>query len=163
MTAHSNPSAPDPRGEIGTSWSTPPGGPRGRSARDSWVAGGITFAGVLMLCSGVLGVLQGIAAIARDDVYTRVGDYVYAMNLTGWGWIHLVLGVFVAATGGALLRGMAWARFVGIFLAALSLVAQFLFLPYGPLWPITLMGIDVFVIWSLATRTDSAAAQGRQG
>ncbi|MEU5249730.1 hypothetical protein AB0G81_37760, partial [Streptomyces asoensis] len=56
-----------------------------------------------------------------------------------------------AATGAALLRGVTWARFTGIFLAALSLVAQFLFLPYEPLWSVVVMAVDVFVIWSLAT------------
>ncbi|MCX4766160.1 hypothetical protein OG562_35330 [Streptomyces sp. NBC_01275] len=159
MTSHPNTPTGNPHGEIGAAWSTPPGGPGKHSTRDSWVSGGVAFAGVLMLCSGVLGVLQGIAAIARDDVYTRVGDYVYKMSLTGWGWIHLVLGVLLAVTGAALLRDATWARFVGIFLAALSLVAQFLFLPYGPVWPITLMGIDVFVIWSLATRQEMAGRQ----
>lgn len=99
----------------------------------------------------MLAVLQGIAAIAEDDIYARVGSYAYELDLTGWGWIHLVLGLVAAATGAALLKGVTWARFAGIFLAALSLVAQFLFLPYEPLWSIVVMGIDVFVIWSLAS------------
>ncbi|WP_406005946.1 hypothetical protein OG440_06980 [Streptomyces sp. NBC_00637] len=148
MSSHSP--TGEPHGDIGTAWSTPPGGPSGPAAHDSR-AGGVVFAGVLLLCSGVLAVLQGIAAIAEDDVYARVGSYSYELDLTGWGWIHLVLGVVAAATGAALLRGMAWARFAGIFLAALSLVAQFLFLPYEPLWSIVVMAIDVFVIWALVT------------
>jgi hypothetical protein len=104
----------------------------------------------------VLAVLQGIAAIAEDDVYARVGTYVYELSLTGWGWIHLVLGIVAAATGAALLRKADWARFPGVFLAALSLVAQFLFLPYEPLWSVTVMAIDVFVIWSLASPWEGA-------
>ncbi|MCX5371902.1 MULTISPECIES: hypothetical protein [unclassified Streptomyces] len=148
MSSHSP--TGEPHGEIGTSWSTPPGGPS-RSAAHDGLAGGVVFAGVLLLCSGVLAVLQGIAAIAEDDIYARVGSYAYELDLTGWGWIHLVLGVVAAATGAALLKGVTWARFAGIFLAALSLVTQFLFLPYEPLWSIVVMGIDVFVIWSLAS------------
>ncbi|SHH77408.1 DUF7144 family membrane protein [Streptomyces sp. 3214.6] len=146
-----NPPAGDPHGEIGTAWSTPRGGPRRTTPPGSRIGGGVVFAGVLMLCSGVLAVLQGIAAIAEDVVYARVGTYVYELSLTGWGWIHLVLGVVAAATGVALLKNAHWARFPGILLAALSLVAQFLFLPYEPLWSITVMAIDVFVIWSLTT------------
>ncbi|MFB9465598.1 DUF7144 family membrane protein [Streptomyces cinereospinus] len=119
--------------------------------REGWVTGGVTFAGVLMLCGGVLAVLQGIAAIAEDDVYASVGAYVYELDLTGWGWIHLVVGVLVAVTGWGLLMGAAWARFAGITLAALSLVLQFLFLPYQPVWSVVLMAIDVFVIWALAS------------
>ncbi|MFJ1809213.1 MULTISPECIES: hypothetical protein [unclassified Streptomyces] len=154
MTSHSP--TGEPHGEVGTAWSTPRGGPPRPTAQDSR-AGGVVFAGVLMLCSGVLAVLQGIAALAEDDVYARVGSYVYELDLTGWGWIHLVLGVLAAATGAALLKGMTWARFTGIFLAALSLVTQFLFLPYEPLWSIVVMAIDVFVIWSLVTWQERAA------
>ncbi|MGW1780103.1 DUF7144 family membrane protein [Streptomyces sp. NPDC002143] len=141
----------DPHGEIGTAWSTPRGGPRQVAPHDGRAGAGVVFAGVLMLCSGVLAVLQGIAAVADDDVYARVGSYVYELSLTGWGWIHIVLGAVAAATGAALLKELTWARFTGILLAALSLVAQFLFLPYEPLWSVVVMAIDVFVIWSLAS------------
>ncbi|MEV1069978.1 hypothetical protein [Streptomyces sp. NPDC050263] len=146
----------DRHGEIGTAWSTPRGGPRRAAPQTRRVGDGVVFAGVLMLCSGVLAVLQGIAAVAEDDVYARVGSYVYELSLTGWGWIHLVLGALAAATGAALLKGMTRARFTGILLAALSLVAQFLFLPYEPLWSIVVMAIDVFVIWSLASWQEKA-------
>ncbi len=115
-----------------------------------WMTGGVVFAGVLMLCNGVMAVLQGIAAIAEDDWYAGVGDYAYRIDLTGWGWIHLVIGVCVALTGAGVLRGASWARYVGILFASLSLVAQFLFLPYAPVWSVVMIAIDLFVIWALA-------------
>ncbi|MFD9390731.1 hypothetical protein ACFWBB_08325 [Streptomyces sp. NPDC060000] len=160
MTSHSP--TGEPHGEIGTAWSTPRGGPPRPTAYDSRTDG-VAFAGVLMLCSGVLAVLQGIAALAGDDIYARVGSYVYELDLTGWGWIHLVLGILAAATGAALLKSLAWARFTGIFLAALSLVTQFLFLPYEPLWSIVVMAIDVFVIWSLVTWQEGAGRTAEGG
>ncbi|WP_330337055.1 DUF7144 family membrane protein [Streptomyces sp. NBC_00557] len=122
-----------------------------------WATGGATFAGVLLLLNGVLAVFQGISAIARDDVYARIGDYVYKINLTGWGWILLVLGVIAAFAGWGILTGAAWARVVGIALASLSLIAQFLFLPYAPVWSVIMMAIDVFVIWSLAVYQPESA------
>jgi hypothetical protein len=151
-------STPTPHGDIGTPWTAPPPKKSGQSGQsDSWVSGGVTFAGVLMLCSGVLAVFQGIAAIAEDDVYARVGSYVYELNLTGWGWIHVILGALAAVTGAGLLKDVTWARFAGVFLASLSLVAQFLFLPYEPLWSIVVMAMDVFVIWALASRQEQTA------
>lgn len=155
MTSQHNPSTGSPQGEIGTAWSVPPGGPRRPSPPDTRVTGGVAFAGVLLLCSGVLAVLQGIAALAEDEVYARVGSYVYELSLTGWGCVHLVLGVLAAATGAGLLRDAAWARLTGIFLASLSLVAQFLFLPYEPLWSVVVMAIDVFVIRALTARQEA--------
>jgi hypothetical protein len=120
------------------------------------VTGGIVFAGVLLLCNGALAVLQGIAAVAEDDVYARIGSYVYEMNLTGWGVLHIVLGALALVIGYGLLKDLAWARFAGILLASLSLVAQFLFLPYAPVWAVVMMALDVFVIWALASRQEEA-------
>ncbi|MFD4571932.1 hypothetical protein ACFWNK_02650 [Streptomyces sp. NPDC058417] len=133
-----------PTGSGGWSAGQPPGD-------TGWAAGGVVFAGVLMLVNGVLAVFQGIAAIADDDVYGRIGDYVYKINLTGWGWIHLIVGVIAAVAGWGILTGAAWARVAGIALASLSLILQFLFLPYAPVWSIVLIAIDIFVIWALAT------------
>lgn len=126
------------------------------AARAGLAAGGVLFAGVLMFVSGILAVFQGIAAISDDDVYARVGDYVYEMNLTGWGWVLLIVGVVAAVTGWGLLKGAEsvesaeWARIMGIVLASLSLILQFLFLPYAPVWALVQIAIDVFVIWALA-------------
>lgn len=131
-------------GQPAAGWASGPAGGSG------WAAGGVVFAGVLMLVHGLLAVFQGIAAIAGDDVYAQIDDYVYKINLTGWGWILLIVGAGAVATGAGLLKGAAWARAVGIALAALNLVLQFLFLPYAPVWSIVLIAIDVFVIWALA-------------
>ena len=139
----------------------------GMAQEDSgWATGGIVFAGVLLLMNGILAIFQGISAIAEDDVYTRVGDYVYKINLTGWGVILLVLGVVAAAAGGCILRGAGWARVTGIFMASLSMIIQFLFLPYAPVWSVIMIAVDIFVIWALSTHRPAgmqagASPQGR--
>ncbi|MCZ0980301.1 hypothetical protein O1L60_18450 [Streptomyces diastatochromogenes] len=121
------------------------------SSSGGWAAGGTLFAGVLMLVTGFMDVFQGIAGIAEDDVYARVGDYVFKFNLTTWGWIHLILGVIVAAAGFGILKGAEWGRVAGISLASLNVLFQFLFLPYQPWWALFSMAISIFVIWALAT------------
>ncbi|MFE6379774.1 DUF7144 family membrane protein [Streptomyces roseolus] len=121
------------------------------STSEAWASGGTLFAGVLMLVTGIMDVFQGIAGIAEDDVYARVGDYVFKFNLTTWGWIHLILGVIVAIAGYGILKGAEWGRVAGISLASLNLLAQFLFIPYQPWWALFSMAISVFVIWALAT------------
>ncbi|MEU6664918.1 hypothetical protein [Streptomyces sp. NPDC046727] len=148
MSQAAQPTGPD---TSGGSW--PPRQPTARGA--GWVTGGVTFAGALMVCSGILAILQGIAAVAKDEVYALVGNYVYRINLTGWGVIHIVIGALVLVTGIGLLKDMTWARFAGLFLASLSLIAQFLFLPYQPIWSFVMIAIDVFVIWALASRQEA--------
>ncbi|WP_405600340.1 hypothetical protein OG741_21755 [Streptomyces sp. NBC_01410] len=131
-------------------------GPQPGEPNSPWVTGGLAFAAVLMLCIGVLGVLQGIAAIIEDDVYGRVGNYVYRINLTGWGWIHLIIGACLAITAGGLFKAATWARVLGICLASLSLIAEFMFLPYSPIWSVVMIAIDVFIIWALAVYRSDA-------
>jgi hypothetical protein len=39
---------------------------------------------------------------------------------------------------------------VGITLAVLSAIANFLFIPYYPFWSLLIIALDVLVIWALA-------------
>jgi hypothetical protein len=51
---------------------------------------------------------------------------------------------------------MLWARVVGVVLAGLSMLANFMWLPYAPVWAIVLIAVDAFIIWALcAPRTDA--------
>ncbi|WP_327430188.1 DUF7144 family membrane protein [Streptomyces sp. NBC_01236] len=129
------------------------------SAGSSWASGGTVFAGVLMMVSGVVGVLNGISNIATDDVYQRIGTYVYEFDLTTWGWIHLIIGVLVAVTGWGILKGFDVARGFGIGLAALYLIENFMFLPYAPVWSVVSIALAVFVMWALATAEHSHATR----
>ncbi|HSO56100.1 MAG TPA: hypothetical protein VL330_25905, partial [Actinomycetes bacterium] len=74
----------------------------------------------------------------------------FQFDATTWGWIHLVLGVIMAAAGWGLLSGKTWARAVAITLAVLSAIANFLFIPYYPFWSLLIITLDVFVIWAVA-------------
>jgi hypothetical protein len=63
---------------------------------------------------------------------------------------HLILGIVVALAGVGLLAGRTWARVVGITLAALSAITNFLFIPEHPFWALLVIALDVVVIWALA-------------
>ncbi|MCZ4118731.1 DUF7144 family membrane protein [Streptomyces sp. H39-S7] len=149
--------------------STPPSTPQGGSwsgdrppadrHASGWAAGGTVFAGVMLLVSGVLAILQGIIAIAEDDVYLTTPGYAFRFDLTTWGWIHLILGIIAAVVGYSVLKGAPWGRIAGIGLAALHIFANFMFMPYQPIWAITIIAIDVFVIWSLANYRPTADAE----
>ena len=50
----------------------------------------------------------------------------------------------------ALWQRKVWAATVAIFLAMLSAIANFFFIPYYPFWSILIIVLDVLVIWALA-------------
>jgi hypothetical protein len=110
---------------------------------------GLIFAGTIMILNGVFQFFQGIAGVARDDVYVTVPKYTFKFDVTTWGWIHLIVGLIVAITGIFVLKSAPWARGVGIGLVAFSAFTNFLFLPYVPLWAVTIIALDVFIIWAL--------------
>lgn len=116
------------------------------------VAKGTSMGGaVLLVTVGVLEFLQGISAIAKDDVIVVGIEYTYQFDVTTWGWFHLIFGVIVAAVGAVLFTGATWARVGAMILCALSIFVNFLWLPYYPLWAITIIALNAVVIWAVAT------------
>lgn len=107
------------------------------------------FAGVILLVLSAFQVLEGIAAVAKDDIYVRGFSYVYNLDISTWGWIHIAMGVIGGLVGAGLLTRKTWARVAGIVIASLSAVNNFLFLPHYPVWSIVLIAFDVLVIWAL--------------
>jgi hypothetical protein len=115
-----------------------------------WAVGFIIFAAVMMILVGVWQALAGLVAIFENEFYVATRNYLYELDATTWGWIHLVVGAVVAFAGWGLLSGQTWARVVGITVAAISATTNFLFIPYYPFWSILIVAVDVLVIWALA-------------
>jgi uncharacterized membrane protein YidH (DUF202 family) len=105
---------------------------------------------MLMIMLGVLHAIMGLVALFNDEFYVRVRNYTFDLDITGWGWIHLILGIVVAFAGFAILSGQVWARAVGIGLAVLSAINNFFWLPYSPVWSFIAIGLAVLVIWALS-------------
>ena len=61
----------------------------------------------------------------------------------------LILGVIAMAVSAGLFTRATWARVVGVGIAALLIIANFLSIPYYPFWSLTLIALYAFVIWAL--------------
>jgi hypothetical protein len=123
---------------------------KARAETSGWAAGFTLFAALMMIMAGVWQGLAGLIAIFENEFYVATRNYLFEFDATTWGWIHLLLGVIVGLAGLGLLAGQTWARVVGITLAVLSAIANFLFIPYYPFWSMLIIALDVFVIWALA-------------
>lgn len=109
----------------------------------------IATAGVLMVLSGVMHVIQGIVALANDTFFVYGGDYVFKFDTTAWGWVHLLAGIIIAVAGVALFRASMWARVLAVVLACISVIMSFVWMPFYPLWSVIVIVFDVFVIWAV--------------
>jgi hypothetical protein len=116
-----------------------------------WAHGIAVFAGVVMIVGGAFQALEGLAGIVRDKWLVVLPQYIYAFDLTLWGWIHLLVGLALLVIGIFLLRGQTWARVAGMVAAAISAILNFVWLPYSPWWALMIIAIDILVIWALAS------------
>lgn len=116
-----------------------------------WAFGIGAFAGVVLVTVGLFQAIEGLSAVLTDDVFDTTHDYLFEASLSGWGWIHLVIGLLMVVIGMCVLYGQTWARAAGIFIAVVSSVANFAFLPHYPLWSLLVIVIDVLVIWALSS------------
>jgi hypothetical protein len=114
-----------------------------------WV-GWIIFAGTMMVMIGTFHVIQGLVALFKDEYFlvTKTGLTVN-VDFTAWGWTHLIGGVIIIAAGLGLYSGKMWARTVGVILALASAILNFAFIAAYPFWSVTVIALDVFVIYAL--------------
>ncbi|MEV5758331.1 hypothetical protein AB0L61_16370 [Streptomyces tendae] len=119
------------------------------TARQDWATGLAAFAAVMLFLAGLLTLFRGIMAIAEDDVFVTTPNYVFQFDLTGWGWIHLALGALAMVVSAGLLKTATWARVTGVAIASLVIIANFLSLPYYPVWSVVMITISGFIIWAL--------------
>jgi hypothetical protein len=109
----------------------------------------LTFAGVFLILSGALNVVQGVIALVSDTYFRVSRESIFDVNVTTWGWAQLIGGVIVFVTGFAVLRRASWARPVGVTMAILSMAAAFFFFPGHVFWSMLVIAVDGLVIGAL--------------
>ena len=127
----------------------------------SWATGFILFAGVMMVLSGSFQAFAGLVGIIQDEFYVGTRDYLLQLDATTWGWVHLVLGLIVVGAGFSLLAGHMLGRIIGVIAACLSAASNFAFIPHYPIWSLTIITLDIFVIWAITTHGGRAARSSR--
>ena len=130
---------------------TPPESAGGSTMRtQSGWTGWVVFAGVVMLLVGVIQAVHGLAALFKDDYFAVTQNgLAIAVDLTTWGWFHLVLGLVLLGAGFCVMIGQWWARAVGVVVAGLSLLVNFASLAAYPVAAVVMIVIDLLVIYAL--------------
>ena len=108
------------------------------------------FAASVLTLIGCFQVIAGLVAIFDDEFFLVARNYTFDLDTSVWGWVHLLLGVLLVATGFGLFTRRPWAVMTALVLAMLSAVVNFFFIPYYPFWSLLVIALDVWVIWALS-------------
>ena len=111
--------------------------------------GWVVFAGILMVLAGVLWTIQGLVAVFNNDLIIFGEEGALFLNVTGWGWVHIILGLLLLLSGIIVMRGNMFGRIMAVLLVMLSIIVNFVWLPVYPLWSIIIIVIDVFVLYAV--------------
>jgi hypothetical protein len=124
------------------------------------MAGWIGFAGMLLLIVGSIDFFQGLIALFEDEYFVVTASGFLAVDLTAWGWIMIIWGVLLVLAGLGLVGGQGWARWFAIVIVSLNFIAQLGFLGNSqyPLWSLTVIALNVIVLYALTARWSESAA-----
>jgi hypothetical protein len=112
-------------------------------------AGWVSFAGIMLIVTGFFQAFTGLVGILEDEILVLTPDYLIQLDATTWGWIHMIIGLVVLASGFGIFSGNVLARTVGVLVAIGSMVSMFFWMPWYPLWAIVVIALDIAVIWAL--------------
>ncbi len=122
----------------------------GQTTQPSGAAVGITFtAALILIFAGTFGIIEGIVGLVNNEFYVATQKWVFQLDTTTWGWIHIIVGLIALGAGFGLFAGQVWARTVAVIAACLSMIANFIWMPYYPWWALLIITFDAFVIWAV--------------
>lgn len=117
--------------------------------RRDW-SGWVVFAAAVMLTIAAVDIIQGLAALFKDDVYlvTKSGLLV-TTNFTAWGWALIIWGIVLLLAGFALFSGKEWGRWFAIVAIVVNGIGQIAWFPAYPLWSLIAIALEIAVLYAL--------------
>lgn len=114
----------------------------------SW-SGWIVFTAVMMILSGIIHLIYGIAGIGAQDwyIYTSTGAYLFSFDT--WGWSILITGILLILAAMLLLAGNILGRIVGVVLALASIVFNAALIGGAPIWSILAIVVNILIIYAI--------------
>lgn len=125
---------------------------RGGPGQPTEWSGWVLFSSTMMILLGCFQGIAGLVALFNKSYYlVSSNGLVVHVDYTVWGWVHLIVGVVALVAGFGLFTGATWARVLAIMVAGLSAIVNFAFIPAFPFWALTIIVVDILVIYGVAT------------
>jgi uncharacterized membrane protein HdeD (DUF308 family) len=125
--------------------------------------GWLVFSAVVLIIAGIMRIFDAIWAFRYsgtpvDDLHNAL----FGHSLTAYGWLWLIVGIILIASGFLLLSPTATisaevARWIGIFAAAIGAITAIAWVPYYPVWSLIYIGIAILVIYGLSNEVGAEA------
>ena len=124
-----------------------------RSNKSGWT-GWITFAVALTMLNAVLTGVAGLVAVFNPSWVVASSQGVAFLDIAGWGWWNIVLGVVLFLTALSLNEGKTWGRLVVAVVAMLNAVSAMLSIGAYPFWSVIFLVIDICIFYAITVHGD---------
>lgn len=111
--------------------------------------GWIGFASAMLFLAGFFHIVAGFAALLNDKVYLIGDQTLWVLDITQWGWVHIIGGLLAIWAASSLMQGGGYGRTIAVIVALLSAAANLAFIPIYPLWSLIIIAVNVFVIYAV--------------
>ncbi len=111
--------------------------------------GWIVFASIMFMVAASLNFIWGIAAVSSSKFFVDGATYIIS-DLNTWGWVAIGFGALQLLAALSIARGGAFGRWFGMIVAGVAVLAAMMMIPAYPLWALTLVALDVLVVYGLA-------------
>lgn len=112
-------------------------------------SGWVIFGGVVMIVIGAMNAIYGLIAVFNDEWAIWSNRTVVYLDLSQWGWVHLIVGGLVALAGIGVMSGNGVSRVAGSVIVALSMLVSFVALPIYPVWSLVVLTLEALVLYAL--------------
>lgn len=121
-----------------------------RAAEPTAWAGWVVFAAVVMILLGGFQAIAGLVALFNHDLFkVSNSSLLVHASYAAWGWVHLLVALVALVGGLGLISGAMWGRVVGVCVAMVSAVVNLGFLAAYPVWAVTMITLDIVVIYAI--------------
>jgi hypothetical protein len=113
-------------------------------------SGWIAFAGIMLIITGALSIVNGLWALDHKDSAGAVASQLlYENKLETWGWIMLIWGILVLLSGFLVFSGSQFGRWIGILAASIAMIVNMTWVFAFPVAALIEVFLAGFVLYAL--------------
>ena len=120
----------------------------------------VTFAALVLALLVCLNGFQGFLAMFDEGYFVAQSKELVLVNYDAWGALLVIWGVVLLVVAAGLNARREWARWTAAAVVCIDVILQVGFLPSSPLLSVTLIALDVVVLYALTARWQEAKAGG---